>query len=64
MDSESNSSFDNNYSSGKGRMMNLHRIGNKNIYSGFPEDIKEENDEFTTKTKVSDKLDNFSSLHK
>jgi hypothetical protein len=45
-------------------MMNLHRIGAKNIYTGFPEDIKEENDEYTTKTKMSEKLDNFSSLHK
>ena len=63
-DSESTSSFDDNFSLSKGRKNNLHRIGIKNINSGFPEGIKEENEENTTKTKISSKVNNFSSLHK
>lgn len=43
----------------------MHRLGIKNINSGFPEGIKEEIEENTTKTKVSgNKLNNFSTLHK
>lgn len=64
LDSDSTSSFDDNFSVSKGRIKNLHRLGIKNINSGFPEGIKEENEENTTKTKLSGKLNNFSSLHK
>jgi hypothetical protein len=64
LDSESTNSFEDNFSASKGRIKNLHRIGIKNINSGFPEGIKEENEENTTKTKMSGKLNNFSSLHK
>ena len=64
-DSDSTSSFDDNFSVSKGRIKNLHKLGIKNINSGFPEGIKEENEENTTKTKLSgNKLNNFSSLHK
>lgn len=63
-DSESTNSFDENFSNGKGRIKNLHKIGIKNINSGFPEGIQEEVEEHTTKTKMSGKLNNFSSLHK
>ena len=49
----------------KGRIKNLHKLGIKNINYGFPEGIKEEIEENTTKTKLSgNKLNNFSSLHK
>lgn len=39
-------------------------LGIKNIDTGFPEGIKEETEEYTTKTKMSGKLNNFSGLHK
>jgi hypothetical protein len=65
VDSDSTSSFDDNFSVSKGRIKNLHKLGIKNINSGFPEGIKEENEENTTKTKISgNKLTNFSALHK
>lgn len=65
LDTDSTGSFDDNFSLSKGRIKNLHRLGIKNINSGFPEGIKEETEENTTKTKVSgNKLNNFSSLHK
>ena len=63
-DSDSTSSFEENFSLTKGRIKNLHKLGIKNINSGFPEGIKEETEENTTKTKMSGKLNNFSSLHK
>lgn len=64
-DSDTTSSLDDNFSASKGRIKNLHKLGIKNINSGFPEGIIEENEENTTKTKVSgNKLNNFSSLHK
>lgn len=45
-------------------MKNLHKFGINNINSGI-EGIKEENEENTTKTKVSsNKLGGFSALHK
>ena len=63
-DSESTSSFEENFSISKGRIKNLHKLGIKNINSGFPEEIKETTEENTTKTKMSGKLNNFSHLHK
>ncbi|CAI2371028.1 unnamed protein product [Moneuplotes crassus] len=63
LDSESTSSVD-DFTGSKGRIKNLHLIGFKNLNTGFPEKIKEENEEATTKTKVSGKMNNFSSLHK
>ena len=63
-DTESTSSFEDNLSSNLARAKKLRKIGIKNIDSGFPEGIKEENEEYTTKTKISGKLNNFSSLHK
>jgi hypothetical protein len=63
-DSDSTSSFDDNYSISKGRIKNLHKFGINNINSGI-EGIKEENEENTTKTKgSSNKLGGFSALHK
>lgn len=64
MDSDSTSSFDENFSVSKGRIKNLQKLGIKNLNSGFPEGIQEENEENTTKTKMSGKGNNFSSLHK
>ena len=63
-DSESTSSFEDNFSLSKGRIKNLHKLGINNINSGFPEGIIEENEENTTKTKLSGKLNNFTALHK
>lgn len=62
-DSESTSSVD-DFPGSKMRIKNLHLIGIKNLNSGFPEKIKEENEEATTKTKISGKMNNFTSLHK
>lgn len=47
----------------KGRIKNLQKLGIKKFEPDF-EGIKEENEENTTKTKMSGKLNNFSSLHK
>lgn len=63
MDSESTSSVD-DFPGNHRRIKNLHLVGLKNLNSGFPEKIKEENEEATTKTKISGKMNNFSSLHK
>ena len=63
-DSDSTSSFDDNFSISKGRIKNLHKLGIKHYNWGFPEGIKEENEENTTKTKMSGKLNNFTGLHK
>jgi len=46
-------------------MKNMQKLGIKNINTAFPEGIKEEIEENTTKTKLSgNKLTNFSALHK
>lgn len=63
-DSDSTSSFDDNFSISKGRIKNLHKLGIKHYNWGFPEGIQEENEENTTKTKMSGKLNNFTTLHK
>jgi len=64
LDSESASSIDENFPGSKERLRNLQRIGLNNLNSGFPEGIKEENEETSTKTKMSGKHNNFSSLTK
>lgn len=48
----------------KGESKTFILLGLNNLNTGFPEKIKEENEEATTKTKVSGKMNNFSSLHK
>ena len=63
LDSDSTNSFEDNFPSSKGRIKNLNKYGIKNMGAEF-EGIKEENEENTTKTKISGKLNNFSSLHK
>lgn len=64
LDSESTSSVGDNFPCSKGRIKNLHLIGMNNFNSGFPEGIKEENEENTTKTNMTGNMNNFSSLHK